>query len=185
MTCTKCLSCVYDTTREVCQKLHEVTRRTNTEFPTVPVDYQEAEPYRRAAHQSTSLGRIWCSSSKLLLLPSSHPTQVFSVSSSVGERCRTSSCSWVSLCPSLSYEGILIGFRAQCELIGLVMIMHPQALAKFWGSGWVCTQRCKHRSVVADLQSRWLFLQLGEPKGTDVCVAVPTLMSWFLIPLSD
>lgn len=118
-------------TREVCQKQNEVTGRTNTEFLTVPVDYQEAEPYRRAAHQSTSLGRIWHSSSKLLLLPSSHPAQVFSASSSVGERCRTSSCSWVSLCPSLSYEGILIGFRAQCELIGLVMLMHPQALAMF------------------------------------------------------
>lgn len=99
-------------TREVYQKLNDPTGRTNTEFPTVPVDYQEAEPYRRAAHQSTSFGRMWCSSSKLLLLPSSHPAQLFSASSSVGERCRTSFCYWVSVCPSLSYEGILIGFRA-------------------------------------------------------------------------
>lgn len=32
-------------TREVCQKLNEATRRTNTEFPMVPMDYQEAEPF--------------------------------------------------------------------------------------------------------------------------------------------
>lgn len=184
MTCTKCLSCVCDTHSRSVSEAEWSHRKNQHRVSDGSCGLPGSWTIPRAAHQSTSLGRIWHSSSKLLLLPSSHPAQVFSASSSVGERCRTSSCSWVSLCPSLSYEGILIGFRAQCELIGLVMLMHPQALAMFWGSGWVCTQGCKHHSVVADLQSHWLFLQLGEPKGS-VCVAVHTMMSWFLIPLSD
>ena len=88
-------------TREVCGKLNEATGRANTEFPVVPVDYQEAEPFWRAAHQSTSLGRIWRSSSKLLLLPSSHPAQLFSLQVQL-EKGVEGVLVLGSVCPSLS-----------------------------------------------------------------------------------